>query len=193
MANATEEDLEQLKEMWKAWKRQDGEIDHSAVWKKAHKLAEAHYLPAIEFFVAGLNDMDWVWREDCLSFLGFHYSLKNRIEIVEKFREMVVSDPSDDVRMTAAAVLGLRSKLPDQALFHALESDLSYFVREAAFESVLELMGLPYKTINREVKRFKTGQVQSNFEYFKQIAKDESIEFSESLLMKLDGQLLGHS
>ena len=155
-------------------------------------MAEAHYLPAIEFFVAGLNDTDWAWREDCLSFLGFHYSLKNRIEIVEKFREMVVSDPSDDVRIAAASVLGVRSNLPDQALFHALESDSNHIVREAAFESVLKLMGLPYKTINREVKRFKTGEVQSNFEYFKQVAKDEGVEFSESFLMKLGGQLLGY-
>jgi hypothetical protein len=150
----------------------------------AHALAEAYYLPAMDFFVSGLNDSDWAWRQNCVQFLGFHYQLNK--ETVEKIRETLVADPSEDVRMSAASVLGKSSSLPDQALYHALESDLSHFVREAAFESVLELIGLPIKTITREVKRLKAGEIQSTLKWIQFIARRENIEVPEDLLRRYD-------
>jgi HEAT repeat protein len=176
--------MQRLLDMLKAWKGRTIEVDHSSAWKMAHALAEAHYLPAIDFFVSGLNDPDWVWRQDCVQFLGFHYHLEKKI--VEKIRESLITDPSEEVRMSAASVLGRRSNLPDQALFHALESDPSHFVREAAFESVLELIGIPYKAINREIKRLKAGDIQPTLEYVKQIARSENIELPGDVLLRSD-------
>jgi HEAT repeat protein len=175
-------DMQRLLDTLKAWKRRRVDLDHSSAWRMAHALAEAHYLPAVGFFVSGLNDSDWVWRQDCVRFLGFHYQLD--IEIVEKIRKALITDSSEDVRMSAASVLGRRSSLPDQALFHALESDPSHFVREAAFESVLELIGIPYKAINREIKRLRAGDIQPTLESAKQIARSENIELSEDVLLR---------
>jgi hypothetical protein len=175
-------DMQLLLDTLKAWKGRTIELDHSSAWKMAHALAEAHYLPAMDFFVSGLNDSDWVWRQDCVQFLGFHYQLDK--EIVEKIRETLMTDPSEEVRISAASVLGRRSSVPDQALFHALESDPSHFVREAAFESVLELIGIPYKATNREIMRLKAGDIQPTLEYVKQIARSENIELPGDVLLR---------
>lgn len=167
-------DMQRLLDILKAWKGRTIELDHSSAWKMAHALAEDHYLPAIDFFVSGLNDLDWVWRQDCVQFLGFHYQLEKKI--VERIRELLITDPSEEVRMSAASVLGRRSSLPDQALYDALESDPSHFVREAAFVSVIELIGIPSMAINYEINRLKAGDIQPTLEYVKQIARNENIE-----------------
>lgn len=177
-------DIQRLLDTLKAWKGGKIELDHSSAWKMAHSLAEDHYLPAMDFFIAGLNDSDWVWRQDCVQFLGFHYQLDR--EMVKKIRETLITDPSEEVRMSAASVLGRRSNLPDQALYHALESDPSHFVREAAFESVLGLIGIQYNAINREIKRLKAGDIQPTLDYVKQIARSENIELSRDVLLRSD-------
>ncbi len=46
---------------------------HPHVWQTMHALAEAHFLPAFDFFVELLQDDDWGWRLDALRCLGFHY------------------------------------------------------------------------------------------------------------------------
>lgn len=169
----------------KDWKNGAIELDHSSVWKMAHDLAENRYQPAIGFFAMGLEDPDWVWRQECVSFLGFHYVELGK-EIVERFRTLLLGDPSEDVRMSAAAVLGIWSNLPDQALFQALESDPNPYVKNSAFDSILKLIGLPYKDISRELTKLRDGSIQPTLEYIKQLVHREGIEISEDLLTRLD-------
>lgn len=168
------------------WKNGLSELDYygeGSVWRIAHDLAEAEYQPAISFFVMGLKDPDWIWRQDCVRFLGFHYAYLGK-EIVERFRTLLLEDPSDDVRMSAAAVLGIWSNLPDQALFQALEFDSNHYVRKSAFDSILKLMGLPYKDISRELKKLRDGTIQPTLEYIRQLVCREGIEISEDLLTR---------
>jgi hypothetical protein len=42
------------------------------IWDICHDLAEAQYEPALNFFVEGLVDSDWDWRQRSLQFIGFH-------------------------------------------------------------------------------------------------------------------------
>jgi HEAT repeat protein len=176
---------EHFLEFLKDWKNGLIELDHSSAWRMAHDLAEIEYQPAIDFFAMGLNDTDWVWRQECVQFLGFHYRPLAQ-EIIESVRILLLGDPSEDVRVSAAAVLGRRSRLPDQALFRALQFDSSSYVKLEAFESILELIGLPQKEILQEIKKLREGTIQPTLEYIKQLVSREGIEISEGLLTMLD-------
>jgi HEAT repeat protein len=118
---------------------------YGVIWTSAHKLAEAQFEPAKDFFILGLEDSDWVWRESCVSFLGFHFSL-NEIAL-EKIRNLLLNDTSPHVRMAAASVLGGRSALPDYALNKATALDVDPDVRKAAYESILRLAGVSPQSI----------------------------------------------
>src|SRR4030066_1801611 len=98
-------ELENTLNFIKKWKTQPFPADYyDDIWRKSHDLAEAQYQPAKEVFIEGLDDPDWLWRHDCVTFLGFHYPLEN--EVVEKIRDLLLNDPSSDVRIAAASALG---------------------------------------------------------------------------------------
>jgi len=173
-------DMEATLNMLKAWKEQSLEIDYSIVWRKAHALADAEYPAAMDFFIQGLDEPNWRWRDDCISFLGFHYFLED--DTLRKIRNLLLSDPSSNVRITAASVLGKQSSLPDPALFSAVQSDPNHLVRETAFEAILALVGVSNNTIIHEIKRIKTGEIVPSLSEVKRITKEEKINVSEHLL-----------
>jgi|SRR5579859_1501876 len=130
------------------------------VWRKFHRLAEAEYIPARDYFVKGLNDPDWDWRSQCVSFLGYHYSFSPDDEIINKIREMVLNDPEDMVRLAAAHVLGSRSKWPEPALITALSDDPEECVRQSAFIALIGSAGVPYPVRHLEADRMDAGEFQ---------------------------------
>ena len=169
--------FEKLKEI----RRQpETQIKYADIWSIAHELAEAQYTPAIDYFAAGLDDHNWNWREDCIAFLGFHYPNLDE-GIVKKFREMLLHDPESSVRLRAAGALGAHSKLPDQALMIALETDKNRFVREAAFVSILILAGLKGYKARKHGKNVESGAIQPNIETIQQILIEEGIDITLGL------------
>ncbi|MSP13842.1 MAG: HEAT repeat domain-containing protein [Chloroflexi bacterium] len=146
------------------------------IWGKMHDLAEAKYDPAISFFLNLLDDTEWDWRQESVTSLGFHYDFSPDGEIADKIRQMVLTDPAPIVRNAAASVLGGRSKWPDQVLIAALKFDPEELVRKAAFASLLELAGVPYKTVNKMNKLLGEGKQQATWEEFKRILSAEGIK-----------------
>jgi HEAT repeat protein len=143
---------------------------------KMHALAESQYTPAIPFFIAGLSDPRWDWRSDCLRALGFHYEFSPESEITAQIRQILLSDPTANVRMTAAAVLGGRSKWPDKDLIHALQNDADPFVRSAAFEAALDLAGVPFPIMRQEIERLTKEKIQPTLDQLKKIISANGLD-----------------
>jgi hypothetical protein len=168
-------ELEKILVFIKDWKSHPFPVDYyDVIWNGCHDLAEAQYQPAKDFFVEGLDDPDWLWRQDCVAFLGFHYPLENGI--LEKIRKLLINDPSSDVRISAASVIGRRSIHPDQALFTALLLDPNRIVKRATFNSILSLAGVSYQRITQELEKIKKGETQPTPEELKRIFSDVGIE-----------------
>lgn len=128
--------------------------DKELKWR-LHDLAEAQNEKAKAFFVTMLDSEDSTWRLEGIRNVGFHYALRSDPDIVAKLRSLVLSDPDDHVRMTTASVLGIRSSWPDKALYQALETDEDRYVRGAAFQSLIDLLGLPHDERRELEKRMK--------------------------------------
>lgn len=165
----------------RAWiENPDNEEKYSEILRISHALAEAQYLPAKTLFIEGLYDQRWWWREDSISLLAFHYSLEEHI--VDRIRELLLNDPDDNVRMTAASALGSRSTLPDRALLTALQTDPDDLVREVAFGSILELVGVPMRIIFKEQKRVELGEIAPSLDEVRRVVKDAGVEVQPHFL-----------
>src|SRR6266511_756443 len=79
---------------------------------RLYDLAEAQYLPVIEFCLSCLDDPRSDWRDYSLWTLGYHYDLRPYKDILNKIAHLLLNDPDEDVRMLAASVLGIRSEWP---------------------------------------------------------------------------------
>lgn len=141
MTRDLERKFEKVLREWESSKDLE-RIPFKPVWRMMHDLAENQYPPALQFFVDSFDHSDWSWREEFVRLAGFHYPLDPKGEIVSRIRRLLLNDPSAEVRMTAASVLGARSRWPDEALLSAIEDDKDSDVREAAFRSLLRLRGL---------------------------------------------------
>lgn len=146
---------------------------HELYWSKMHLLAEAQYLPAVAFFLACLDDSRADWREDCLTCLGFHYQLPPSSQILEKIRQVLLTDPNSFVRLAAASILGSRSTPSDPALIAALHSDPDEDVRFVVFEALLTLHGVPFSQIRSVVERLKKTQSQPTLEAIARVRRKE--------------------
>lgn len=113
-----------------------------------HRLAEAHYLPAQEFFVSGLQDPDVLWREAHLNCLGFHYEIEPQSTIADAIRRVVLEDPSPETRYIAVGIIGQFAKWPEYSLLEVLHNDPSAFVREHAFHHLLGLLWRPLTSVS---------------------------------------------
>ncbi|MBA3945264.1 MAG: hypothetical protein H0X37_11960, partial [Herpetosiphonaceae bacterium] len=135
---------------------------HQKTWSNMHALAEARFLPALDFFVSCLDDDRWEWRINALRCIGFHYRFPADGAIAEKIRRMLLTDVGGfgQVRMAAASVLGGRSTWPDLALETALKTDPDEDVRRVAFAALLTIGGIPYKVVRAEVQKTKVGESQ---------------------------------
>lgn len=175
-------EMRDLLEMLQKWKNKSLVIDdgdfYEVIWGNAHVLAEARYEPAKDLFIQGLYDEDWVWRSNCVSLLGFHYPLDR--DVVAKIRGLLVVDPNDDVRISAASVLGRRSSFPDYALNKALETDKNLQVKEAAYDSILELAGVPFRVIQKELNKIRAGTAIPSLADVKRVLKAENINYLDS-------------
>jgi hypothetical protein len=148
------------------------------IWALCHDLAEAQYQPALNFFLDGLNDTAWDWRQRCLQMIGFHYEIPPNSEITDKVRKMLMSDPDVNVRMTAADVLGDISILPDPVLVNALNTDADWFVRRSAYLALLQLAGVSYEMYVHEQDRFDSEieVPEPTIQDVKRILTEEGIE-----------------
>lgn len=144
---------------------------------RLHNLAEAQDEKAKVFFAEVMqNARDDDWRLEMLRDVGFHYDLSDDPAIVRQIREMLLSDPDDDVRSAAAMILGIRSSWPDQALYRAMLNDVDKTNRVRAFESLLRLSGMSYKEYTRAYAQAKTGEIPITPESLKALVGDK---FSE--------------
>jgi hypothetical protein len=148
----------------------------SEIMEICHNLAESRYQPALEFFLEGLNDSNWSWRQRCLQMIGYHYVIPPGSEITEQVRKMLIFDPDVNVRETAANVLSVISALPDNALVKALSSDPDQFVRGEAYYALLRLAGAPYQVYVRERERYESGEMLPTIQDVKRILAEEGIE-----------------
>ncbi|MUL36525.1 hypothetical protein [Gloeocapsopsis dulcis] len=146
------------------------------IWRQMHAVAEAQYLPAIDFFISCLDDVNSRWRLEGLQDVGYHYHFPPDSPITEKIRQLLLSDPNDDIRLAAASILGIRSVWLDPALVTALNSDPEKYVRYVAFNSLLTLAGVPYLVVKREEERAKSGEIPATFEQVKRIVAEAGID-----------------
>jgi len=154
------------------------------IWAICHDLAEAQYPPALTFFIEGLNDSAWDWRQRCLQMIGFHYDIPPNSEVTDKVRKMLESDPDNNVRMTAANVLGAISGLPDSSLVTALNSDPDWFVRRSAYLAILQLAGVKYEIYLGEDERFnfESEEIEPTLKEVKRVLREEGKEISVNTL-----------
>ena len=171
-------------------KKSSGGVWPTEIWAIFHDLAEAKYQPALEFFIEGLDDPAWDWRQRCLQMIGFHYDIPPNNRTTEKVRKMLTSDPDSNVIMTAADVLGVISALPDLALLTALKSDKDWFVRRSAYFALLQLAGVPYEVYVQENNRFDSEIEEPNptHQDIEKILAEESIEVPPKTFGPVDSE-----
>jgi len=148
------------------------------IWRELHRLAEAQYEPAIEFFMSCLDDPDSNWRLEAIEDLGFHYPFSAESPITAKVRQLLPTDPDDHIRIAAAHILGIRSKWPEPALVRALTDDPDETVRVSAFKSLLNLAGVPYPTVRDQVKASKLGIIQPTWAEVQRIIAENGIDLA---------------
>ena len=170
--------LEEIKELSA---QPDTKVLGSGLWRKCHRLADAKYPPAKDFFVEKLDDKRWDWRRVSVSLLGFHYD-ELEPEIVEKIRDLLINDSDSGVRIAAAYVLGHRSKLPEKTLIHALVFDLDKDVKISAFNALLSLAGVPYRSEVKVMERIRRGEIIPGLDQLKHILEDENLYSSINLV-----------
>ena len=144
--------------------------------KQLHKLAESGDLLAKEFFLSCLSDPDPDWRLHGLRNLGFHYSFSPESETCNKIRTLLLEDDDSDIRMSAASVLGIRSRWLDSALLKSLTSDPDEFVRIVSFESLIQLAGTPIGVAFKASEKAKKGEIEPTFAEIKRIICEYGIE-----------------
>ncbi len=117
------------------------------LWDRLHLLAELQYEPAMAVFVTGLSDSNSSWRLAHLCNLGFHYPVVALRPYLGKLYALLREDPDEDVRRSTASIIGRVSNWPDAALLQALEDDPNAAVREAAFEALVQQLGVPLRDL----------------------------------------------
>lgn len=149
-------------------------IYENKLWLRLHALAEAQDEKAKAFFVEVMQTAeDSEWRLEMLRDIGFHYDLSDDPAIVRQIREMLLSDPDEDVRNAAAIILGGQSSWPDRALYWAMLNDAHNGVRLSAFESLLTLSGMNYKEYTDAYVQAKAGKISITPESLKALVGDK--------------------
>jgi HEAT repeat protein len=133
------------------------------------RLADAGYEPAKALFVEGLDDPDWSWRLDCLTNLGFHYSLAPDGELMDKVRQMLLTDPSEMIRLSAPFVLANQSTWGDPALLAALQADPEPVVRRSVFDALLRMAGLSFAQSEQQIERIDRGEIEPTWEELQRV------------------------
>ena len=148
---------------------------------RLHALAEAHDEKAKAFFVEVMQIAeDSEWRLEMLRDIGFHYDLSHDPAIVRQIREMLLSDPDEDVRNAAAIILGSQSSWPDRALYRAMLNDAHNGVRLSAFEALLTLSGMSYKEYTHAYAQAKAGKISITPESLKALVGDKFSELVQN-------------
>jgi hypothetical protein len=164
-----------LKEVVSVSSDPNGRVYGTGLWEKCHELADAQYLPAMDFFIHELEDPRWDWRRVSVSLLGFHYKLDQNV--IDKIRRLLLNDPDSVVRSGCAAVLGNQLTSPDRVLLVALEKDPDHQVRESAFLAILDLGKVPYKIRQKERKKIQSGEVLPDLKQLQRVFTEENITF----------------
>ena len=142
--------------------------DEKLNWR-LHDLAEAQNELA-------LLSPDPEWREEALSNIGFHYNLENDLSVLAKIRQLLGSDADDDVRLTAASVLGVQSSWPDVTLYRAMIIDQNEIVRQVAFRSLLKLAGKNYNEVQEVMRRVESGEFTPSSDTLRLAVGDEYVD-----------------
>lgn len=116
-------------------------LDH--YFDKIHLLAEARYMPAIDFFLGCLSDARDDWREFCLQVLIFHYDLTTRPDIIKAIERLSVADKSADVRATAATILGQYNKRSLEWFHERIEAEQDIEVKTSIMSAFLTQQNMP--------------------------------------------------
>lgn len=134
-------------------------------------LADSRYLPAKSFFVDLLDEKNYEWRLEGMSALYYYDLSSNELE---KVRKILMNDSDGGIRIRAAGVLGLKSKWPDLALREAIEKDKDRHVRIGAVKAVLYLVQVPVPTVNKEIGRMESGEIEPSFAEIERITQELS-------------------
>ena len=141
----------------------------ASVSAQLRKLAQAHYAPALPFFVNGLQDERHEWRTQCLLLIGVHYDLAGNEAALDKIRGVLRNDPERELRIKAVETLALHSFWPEHALRNAMEADPDPKVCYAACKAILELLGIPRLVIRDEMAYLFTRGIRPTMEDIKRI------------------------
>jgi HEAT repeat protein len=176
MGSMSENELQVTLQELIAARRETADHAYEYYVEKMCDLAEVGYPPAMDFFLECLDDPRWNWRYNGLCNLGFHYVFPPDSPLVEKIRQLLLTDPHSWVRDTAASVLGSRSSWPDMALVSALESDMDEQVRYSAFDALLRLARVPFAVASLEVERVEKKAIPPSMEEIIRILAEAGLD-----------------
>lgn len=172
----TDDKLQKLLEEVIAIKKDETSDAGNHYFGKMHLLAEAHYQPALEFFITCLDDKRASWREYCLMALGFHYDVSENLALLQKIKDILSFDPSDFVRLTAAGVLSAQLTEPDFALLQLLDQEKDSMVRFTIIEACLLKSDIPYAEKNALIEEIFEYREQLDFQHAKEILAELGID-----------------
>lgn len=165
----TKADLEYIQEAYSDPNRKV--LERKQILEKMIDISHIGYIPAMEFFFVGLDDPDWSWRLEHLGALGYHYKIENESKFSKKIGELLLHDPSELVRMSAATVMSRFAVWPDRNLISALTHDRDYDVRKAAFDALLLLLGVPMIDIQKIQRDMMNIDLGSSIDALRLIAQ----------------------
>jgi len=117
---------------------------NSRKYEIIHDLAEARFVEARPYFIAGLDNPDPDYRYACISALATHWHDTDP-QFVAKLIELAEHDPDTQVRMISTSSLGqfkLRSALPTlKRIVENKQEDTQH--RQTAYEAILRIFDFP--------------------------------------------------
>lgn len=140
------------------------------LWSDVHQLAEVQEAGLLSLLQLALQHPNWFIREGALELVGFHYDLTGAAEMLGEVRALLLSDSSEHVRLTAAAVLGEQANAWDTALIQALASDSNEDVRRIAFDSLLRLLRLGPGPEARWLDEVRVGRLAPTLDTLRAVA-----------------------
>jgi HEAT repeat protein len=108
-----------------------------------HDLAEAHFVEARSYFLAGLDNPDPDYRWACISALATHWKDTDP-QLISKLTALTEHDPDAQVRMISAESLGrlqVYSALPTLKRIVENEQEGTQN-RQTAYEAILRILNL---------------------------------------------------
>jgi hypothetical protein len=128
---------------------QEGNLEYKALYSAIHTFGEGDFREAEPLIEQFLEHEDPDLRNIALNVLGIHWVSKKHRKVFESF--LFNEKEDDENRGMAAACLGVICRgSKDKAALRVLlsffnDDDVDWFVRDHAYDAILDVWGVPYQ------------------------------------------------